>query len=296
MTSQPTKISHPRHPLIAAHHQARRDHDRLLARHKHTAAAILADLAAHATSSVTIYAITAQDTTEDGDEILTWRRIGPVEYHGHLADQHGYIELQTSLLRASSPTNDEGLKWGANIWDVVAAIYPSLGDGDRYGKLIAGAHEAAPTVMMLLAIGAASGHLEWDTDETIAAAALRLSLDGAWSTRSTPSYNLREDQRRRHVTAATMELLGQVGDLRDYATNFLDNRAEILAALAEQNIDLGDHMLDTQEVADRARIATTTFTGYVAREQAPQPDAGKNSRKPKWHETTVTAWLLTRRA
>ncbi|WP_433363934.1 helix-turn-helix transcriptional regulator [Streptosporangium sp. CA-115845] len=72
--------------------------------------------------------------------------------------------------------------------------------------------------------------------------------------------------------------------------------AGILASLAEANVELGGQMLDTEEVAERAKIATTTLTSYVARKQAPEPDIGEGTRKPRWHETTVTAWLLTRRA
>ncbi|WP_433358555.1 hypothetical protein [Streptosporangium sp. CA-115845] len=298
MTTPPVKISHPRHPLVAAYQQAKYDRKRILAKHKHTAAEIMAHFDAHAISDEAVYEITARDT--DGpnryDEILLWRYVGPAEDCRHLLGQRGYISVRSADLRASSPTNDEGLKWGANTWQVVERMYPDLNDGDHYRILISGAYEAAPAIAVLLAIGAASEHLEWDTDETIANAALRLSLDGAWSLRGASCHHLVEGERERRVLTATMELLRQSGDPRNYARNFLDNRGAILAALAEQEIELGGQMLDTEQVAERARIATTTLTGYVTREQAPQPDTGRGTRKPKWHEVTVAAWLLTRRA
>ncbi|OUC97724.1 hypothetical protein [Streptosporangium minutum] len=131
---------------------------------------------------------------------------------------------------------------------------------------------------------AAGGHLEWDTDETVAQAAHRLSLDGAWTLRNRQSLLGVEEE----VPAETMRLLGQHGEPRRYAANFLEHRSAILADLDNRGVVLGGPLFDTEEIAERAGIASRTLNSYLARDQRVPPEYGRN--RPRDGRTAAQRW------
>lgn len=47
-------------------------------------------------------------------------------------------------------------------------------------------------------------------------------------------------------------------------------------------------------VAERAGVAPKTFSGYVARDQAPKPDGHYDARTPWWYASTIDAWMSSR--
>jgi hypothetical protein len=276
--STPIRISGPIHPLIAAYQQAQRDRVGILHQHTHTAADLLAHHTAHGVSYESVYAITGEAIGDRPyDERITWRYVGPIENHGDLANQRGYITIRTS----DRDTND-----------VVAQLFPQLNDDAAYSALIKAAYEIAPQITLILTIGAASGAIEWDTGETIHQAATRIALDAAWSIRGEPGsgYSHTSD----HVLDAARQSLGQRRPMGEYARNYLDNRDAIFADLDRASIVLGDPLLGSKDVAERAGIAQSGLRANVTRNAAPTADLDRGSRSPRWHEVTVTAWLATR--
>jgi CRISPR-associated protein Csx17 len=55
-----------------------------------------------------------------------------------------------------------------------------------------------------------------------------------------------------------------------------------------------EEWLGVKAAAARARVAERTWTGYVARGQAPQPRHNPRTGRPEWLATTVDAWLRLR--
>lgn len=144
---------------------------------------------------------------------------------------------------------------------------------------------AAPLVAVLLAVCVRAGLVQWDTGESVQRAASRLALDAAWRLLSDPNP----------VTAA--RVFADVADAMDlvdrpagdYARTYLDERADIDAALAERDIHWGGRTLTAVQAADRAKVVTSTWTSYVARGQAPAADVDG-----QWRTATVDAWRITR--
>lgn len=69
------------------------------------------------------------------------------------------------------------------------------------------------------------------------------------------------------------------------------NSADILAGTYRR--DLGqDRRLTASEAARQGGVALRTFSAYVARAQAPQPD-GHFGRTPYWLQSTIDAWRPT---
>lgn len=48
--------------------------------------------------------------------------------------------------------------------------------------------------------------------------------------------------------------------------------------------------LTVAQVAERVKVATSTWRSYVARDQAPKPDGHFDARTPWWWSTTVDRW------
>lgn len=55
-----------------------------------------------------------------------------------------------------------------------------------------------------------------------------------------------------------------------------------------------DERLTVAQAADRAKVQTSTWRSYVARNQAPKPDGEFDGRTPWWLASTVDAWLASR--
>lgn len=52
--------------------------------------------------------------------------------------------------------------------------------------------------------------------------------------------------------------------------------------------------LRSYEVAERLGIAQSTWNSYVYRNQAPQPDGFRDTRRPYWLESTIDEYARTR--
>lgn len=268
------RVTGPKHPLVAAYHRARADRDRIFTRHRPMATAILSHHHAQARSDESVYRITClrADGPNPWDEVLSWDYVGPIEDHADLAGQQGYITVRTHNPR------------------VVQALYPAADDHEVYLTLIKAASKAAPQITLMLAIGAASGAIEWDTGETIREAALRIAMDAALTIKDESSWNHTPDR----VLDTVRGAYGQTRPMRDYANDYLTHRENILADLERAEIPLGDPLLEMQEVVNLVGIERSTLRAYVSRGEAPAPDADRGTRNPKWREITVTAWLLRR--
>lgn len=267
------KITGPIHPLVA---HLRREHARraaAVARWQATAQAILRHQHLTATTDQGVYEVGGPGS---------WRYVGPVEDHGQLATQAGYVAI----------TARGGFE----------ALAVRLSDIDGYGLAIAerlheAAHAAAPMVAAVIGLRVMGGTLEWDTGETVSEAALRLARDAAWEIYRGPSRpalcgpdpgGLHAGTRLVYDVAAAMLSAPQAEQV---AQNYLDRRGEVTAAVAAAGIQWGGAQLTARQAAERARIAVSTWHAYVSRRQVPEADDGEADT---WRTTTVDAYRLTR--
>ncbi|MFI7608875.1 hypothetical protein ACIBTV_27695 [Micromonospora sp. NPDC049366] len=78
----------------------------------------------------------------------------------------------------------------------------------------------------------------------------------------------------------------------DTATAAADRAAQKLHA-AEQ-VYWAHVRLNRRQAANLASVAPDTWSAYVTREQAPQPDGRDDTGHPYWTELTVRTWLAAR--
>lgn len=260
------KITGATHPLTRRILDADRAHQARRIAAEPIAAAILADHRAHGTSDQTLYDVS--------NGTPAWRRIGPVEHHGQAATQAGHIVVSGR--------------------DSVATIVDRIvGSGrTRAHELRDAAQIAAPMASVLLALRIAAGGLEWDTDETLTQAGLRLALTSSEHllgqpnpARPTPADIYAEVARAIQMAPAGWE------DASAVARWWLDEHVDATARLAAAGITWGTSLLDTAASADRAGVARPTWAAYTSRGEAPAADAiGPN----RWLPATVDAWRLLR--
>jgi hypothetical protein len=262
-----TVLTGPIHPL----HARIRDGHRARAAFRPVARQILDDHRDHAVSDQTVYRLGPQ---------ARFDRLGAYEDHRQVLTQ----DRHTLAVTGRTPVDAVA---DAIARDQLGDRLP--GDQERAIALRDAAELAAPMVAVLLAVCVRAGMIEWDTGESVQAAARRLSLDAAWRTLPQPNPAL---PRPRDIFAAVADatnLVDRPGT--EYAQAWLTDREEIKAALAEQGIRWGGPTLTAAEAAARASVAASTWRAYTTRQEAPAAD-----EDGRWYPATVDAWRITRAA
>lgn len=281
-------ITGPLHPLIADYRTAKRQRNTFLARNREWAAALVREHARHGES----YSSTIRTHPI--------RHEGPSEDTGGLAQMDGFVTVYDFDLRGSPDianmyadytgkgwpqggAHQRG--WHARLDAITARVHPDR-TVRRYEKLVHTSREAASQVAIMFAIGAASEHLEWDTGESINAAATRICMNMAQSLTGFVDTDA--------IVNAVREDFGQTRTIAQFARNYLDNKVMILAKLEELEIGVGGKQLPTSDAALMAKISPSTWRAYVARGTAPPADDTSNARTPRWRALTVAAWMAAR--
>lgn len=289
-------ITGPLHPLVAAYRQAKREQQAFLARNRERAAALAREHVRHSES----YSSTIRTSP------IAYE--GPSENIGHLAQLDGFVTVYDSDLRGApelenmyaaytAPGWPRGgarqRHWHAQLDAITAREAPGhAAQVQRYRKLIGYSYEAAPQVAIMLAIGAASEHLTWDTGESIHGAATRICLNMANGLLEAGELIIDTDR----IVTAAREDFEQTRTIAQFSRNYLDNKDAILTKLKELEIEMGGKKLASADAAEMARISPSTWRAYVTRGTAPLADDTEDARSPRWWQVTVAAWSSARSA
>jgi hypothetical protein len=265
-----TSITGSAHPLTKHIFELDQAHRAERRRWAHAAGQILADHRQNGTSDQSVYRV------EDVDGSISWARVGSHEQCRHLLGP-GYLAVT-----GRDPVDEV-------ITRIVGSGRTRCHDLHHYATV------AAPMVGALLAMLVDAGLMEWDTDETVTQAGLRLGLDAAWRRRDplTPGRPLLAPS---GLYAAAVDDLGLTGEYQDaagVARWWLEHRGRVVCALAAQGIEFGASadLLGGTAAADRAGVTRGTWGGYVSRGEAP---GGDTQAPARWLPATVDAWRLTR--
>ena len=154
------------------------------------------------------------------------------------------------------------------------------------------ADDLTDDLAVVLALLAASGVLEWDTDETIQAAAGRLARDQIWRTyqgNTVPTVRVPPGMNRDWAEALdTLKLTLRTP--AECAAAYLGDRERINQTLTAYGIQHGWQTLAERDVVRRLGVKVNTWSGYVARGKAPAADLTSPNR---WHVITIRAYELT---
>lgn len=278
------KVTGPTHPLVAAYAKAKRTKDLLREHHTATATAIMRDHRDHGVSDSTVYSVsTASNSADWRRATIIWKHKGAAEACEGFANQPGYITVRGIRDQASARNNGP--------YSILGQIFPDEWRRvQRYGMLLEAANHATPQAAFVLAIAAAGGYLEWDTGESIHAAAHRIALDAAWNLRDVRT--VANQVTAEHVMDELRRTYHQHRTVTEFATEYLENREAILAALEEEDIRVGDQMLTTEKVAEVIGKSTSTWRSYISQGKAPAADLGVGTRTPQWYPMTVAAWRV----
>jgi hypothetical protein len=261
-----TTITGPRHPLL----RRIADEERTIrGRWRGLAGKIWQDARWRGLSMQSVYELTVTDGH------VTYRYVGPVEEHGHLLNQAGYLDVRDNEYPPS-----------------LAVRLARYVDPDRYrgsiGRAVAlrnAALTAAPSVAALLGICYQTGAIDWDTDESVAAAARRLCLDAGWNLLGGPNPVA---PRPGDVWSTVVDRINiEPHPVGVYAAAYIDGRPQIAPALDEGGVRWGSAMLDDRSAAARCGVTWDTWRGYVSRGDTVSADERQPSR---WRIATIDAW------
>lgn len=204
----------------------------------------------------------------------TWYLVGPVEDHQDMANNPDVVVINAR----STPPAELAL---------MMADSAKLGQTVVAERLRDAADAATPMVAALLASALADGVLDWDTGETVSAAARRLAYDAAWSL----LLRLPLADRPARIYEAVVEMMPSLTRGRtaqQVAADFVARHGVISTGLLEAGVEMGGATLSAAEAAERAGVAGSTWRAYASRGEVPAAD-----RDGGWSVALVDAWRLS---